>query len=149
MKSPKRKQLPIGASDFRKLREDDCYYVDKSLFIREITETPAEVILLPRPRRFGKTLNLSMLRYFFENTDEDRKYLFNGLAIRNNECFDMYCGKYPVIWLTFKDLKEASWKDLYRHFTNLIRDEFLRHEFLLRKGVLHLCDQTESRTPGL
>ncbi|MDM8549011.1 AAA family ATPase [Desulfobacterales bacterium HSG2] len=141
MKPSKRKRLPIGFSDFKELREDDCYYVDKSEFIREIIDTHAKVILLPRPRRFGKTLNMSMLRYFLEKTDGDRKHLFDGLAIRNDKYFRMYHGKYPVIWLTFKDLKEASWEHLYQHLTNLIRDEFLRHDFLLGSELLHRSEK--------
>ncbi len=135
-KTVKKKPLPIGSSDFRKLREGTYQYVDKSLFIRDIVEASAEVILLPRPRRFGKTLNLSMLRYFLEKTDEDLSPLFDGLAIRNEAGFDAHQGKYPVIWMTFKDLKEPSWEYLYRRLTNLIRDEFLRHDVLLDSDLL-------------
>jgi len=73
------KKLPIGISDFKELREEDRYFVDKSLFIKEIMDEDTRVVLLPRPRRFGKTLNLSMLKYFFEKTDdkkETRKLFF-------------------------------------------------------------------------
>ncbi|MDM8521924.1 AAA family ATPase [Desulfococcaceae bacterium HSG8] len=131
-----KKKLPVGSSDFRKLREGGYHYVDKSLFIRDIAEASAEVILLPRPRRFGKTLNLSMLRYFFEKSDDDRSGLFGKLAIRDDECFEAHQGKYPVIWMTFKDLKEPSWEYMYRRMTNLIRDEFLRHDALLGSALL-------------
>ncbi|MDM8521925.1 AAA family ATPase [Desulfococcaceae bacterium HSG8] len=131
-----KKKLPVGSSDFRKLREGGYHYVDKSLFIRDIAEASAEVILLPRPRRFGKTLNLSMLRYFFEKSDEDRSGLFGNLAIRDDECFEVHQGKYPLVWMTFKDLKEPSWEYMYRRITNLIRDEFLRHDVLLGSDLL-------------
>ncbi|MDM8549260.1 AAA family ATPase [Desulfobacterales bacterium HSG2] len=130
------KTLPVGTSDFRKLREGGYHYVDKSLFIRDIVEASSEVTLLPRPRRFGKTLNLSMLRYFLEKTDEDLSPLFDGLAIRNEASFGAHQGKYPVIWMTFKDLKEPSWEYMYRRLTNLIRDEFLRHDVLLESDLL-------------
>ncbi len=98
-----KKSLPIGVSDFRKLRERGCFYIDKSLFIREILDASSEVVLLPRPRRFGKTLNLSMLRYFLEKSDEDRETLFDGLAIRDDDVFNLHHGGYPAIYLTFKD----------------------------------------------
>ncbi len=106
------------------------------MFIKEITESWGKVLLLPRPRRFGKTLNLSMLRYFYEKTDEDLCGLFNGLAIRNDEIFKNHQGRYPVIFLTFKDAKELSWKSLCRRLANLVRDEFVRHKYLPKSDVL-------------
>ena len=106
------KKLPIGTSDFKNLREDDKYFIDKSLFIKEIIEESAEVDLLPRPRRFGKTLNLTMLRWFFEITEnkEKRKKLFSGLNIEKEAVFEEHCAKYPVICLTFKDIKSMDFK---------------------------------------
>ncbi len=127
-KEETRRPLPIGISDFRKLRENDYHYVDKSLFVRDVTRSSAEVLLISRPRRFGKTLNLSMLRYFYEKSGEDRKPLFDGLAIRDDEVFNAHHGKYPVIWMTFKDLKDRSWESMLRGIGNLVRDEFIRHE---------------------
>ncbi|MCP4104091.1 MAG: AAA family ATPase [Desulfobacteraceae bacterium] len=131
-----RKKLPIGKSDFKTLIDDACYYVDKTHFINEITEVSADVLLIPRPRRFGKTLNLSMLRYFYEKSEEDRGSLFDGLMIRDDEVFEKHQGKYPVIWLTFKDVKELSWDQMYRRLTNILRDEFLRHSALLKSDML-------------
>ncbi|MCP4104281.1 MAG: AAA family ATPase [Desulfobacteraceae bacterium] len=131
-----KKPLPVGFSDFRELRESGCYYIDKSLFIKEITEAWAKVLLIPRPRRFGKTLNLSMLRYFYEKNDEDRCSLFNGLAVSNDDMFKTHQGKYPVIFLTFKDLKDLSWESLFKGIANLLQDEFVRHEILLKSEVL-------------
>ena len=80
-----KKKLPIGISDFKKLIDEDCVYVDKTLLIQEIIEKGTEVALIPRLRRFGKTLNLSMLRYFFEKTEEDTSYLFKDLQIWQKE----------------------------------------------------------------
>jgi hypothetical protein len=101
-------QLPIGISDFRKLRENDYYYVDKSLFIKEIINRSSEVLLLPRPRRFGKTLNLSMLRYFLEKREDSLAHLFKGLAIEQDSKIMQHQGQYPVIFLTFKNCKASS-----------------------------------------
>ncbi|MCP4113180.1 MAG: AAA family ATPase [Desulfobacteraceae bacterium] len=131
-----KKKLPIGRSDFKAVIEDNCYYVDKSLFIREITEASGNVLLIPRPRRFGKTLNLSMLRYFYEKADENLSRLFKGMAVSKDKVFENHQGKYPVIFLTFKDAKEMSWKSLYPRLANLIRDEFVRHKYLLESDVL-------------
>ena len=105
------KKLPIGQSDFRNVRQNGDYYVDKSLFIKEILDDSALVQLLPRPRRFGKTLNLSMLRYFFEHTEheEESKTLFHGLAIEQEEVFQSHCCRYPVIFMTFKDIMIQFW----------------------------------------
>jgi hypothetical protein len=86
------KTIPIGYSDFKYLREQDFYYIDKSLLIKEIIEDGSQVLLVPRPRRFGKTLNLSMLRYFFEKVEDVAhiKELFAGLAIENEDVFDQH-----------------------------------------------------------
>jgi hypothetical protein len=91
-------QLPIGVSDFRKLRENHYYYVDKSLFIKEVMERSSEVLLLPRPRRFGKTLNMSMLRYFLEKREDNLAHLFKGLAISKDTESMQHQGQYPVIF---------------------------------------------------
>ncbi|WP_047267673.1 AAA family ATPase [Marinitoga sp. 1197] len=102
----KLKRLPIGDSDFKTVIEDNAYYIDKSMLIKEII-TGGRVILITRPRRFGKTLNISMLEYFFKN-DEDNKHLFENLKIyEEKEIIEKHLNKYPVIYLTFKDLKAA------------------------------------------
>ena len=80
-----KKPLPIGISDFKRLIDGGYAYVDKTLFIQEIIEKGTHVALIPRPRRFGKTLNLSMLRYFFEKSESDTSYLFENLKIWQNE----------------------------------------------------------------
>ncbi|MCP4690111.1 MAG: AAA family ATPase, partial [Desulfobacterales bacterium] len=149
-----KKLMPIGVSDFKELIEDGYYYVDKTLFIREIMHTASKVTLLPRPRRFGKTLNLSMLRYFFEKNDEDFAVdpggdsagLFNGTAIRDDKLFHLYQGNYPVIYMTFKGLKERSWEWFLPRAMNMIRDEFRRHEKILDSKALSEMEKKHYRT---
>ncbi|KLO24345.1 hypothetical protein X275_00675, partial [Marinitoga sp. 1197] len=147
----KLKRLPIGDSDFKTVIEDNAYYIDKSMLIKEII-TGGRVILITRPRRFGKTLNMSMLEYFFKN-DEDNKHLFENLKIyEEKEIIEKHLNKYPVIYLTFKDLKEKNYtemistlrkkiSDLYREYVYLIESERLNKwekedikEILGRKG---------------
>ena len=124
-------KLPVGESDFKILRENNYYYIDKTMLIEEIINNSAKVILLPRPRRFGKTLNLSMLRYFFEKRKKNLKELFNGTMIQSDEVFAEHQGQYPVIYLSFKDCKENSWDLMTKKLNNLLSDEFERHSFLL------------------
>lgn len=141
-----KKKLPIGVSDFREVIEGDYYYVDKSLLIKELIDSGSKSVLLPRPRRFGKTLNLSMLRYFFERTDQDNSVLFQHLAIWNQgELYRNKQGRHPVIYLTFKDVKYRSWNSCYEQLTRTIRDELLRHEALLHSGILKETESDEYR----
>jgi hypothetical protein len=129
-------KLPVGLSDFKEVIEGNYYYVDKSLLIKELIEQADKALLLPRPRRFGKTLNLSMLRYFFERGGEDTPTgeagrLFRHLKIwQAGEEYTRRQGKYPVIYLTFKDVKEANWESALAKTKRLIQNEFLRHEYL-------------------
>jgi hypothetical protein len=131
-----KKKLPIGISDFKKLIDGDYFYVDKSLFIQEIIEKGTEVALIPRLRRFGKTLNLSMLRYFFEKTEEDTGYLFKGLQIWKKEEYRALQGQFPVIYITFKDIKHSTWDHTFEDFQRLISEEFQRHRYLLEGDLL-------------
>ena len=127
-----RKKLPIGISDYKKLIEEDYYYVDKTDFIRQIIEEGSLVTLLPRPRRFGKTLNLSTLRYFFERTEGNvYRPLFEGKSIEQWKDFDRYQGKYPVILVTLKDCKADSFDQLLVMLGQELQNEFLRHKYLL------------------
>ena len=137
-----KRRLPIGISSFKKLRENDYYYIDKTHFIRDIINASAEALLLPRPRRFGKTLNLSMLRYFFEKSEEDRSGLFDGLTIRNDKVFVKHQGRYPVIYLTFKDVKEASWDSCLKSLQAVIYEEYSRHRYLQDTQVLFSDEKT-------
>ncbi len=127
-----RKRIGIGISDFRKLRQGNYLFIDKSPLIQEIIDAGADVILLPRPRRFGKTLNISMLRYFWERHKEasiqkEHEALFNGLAVRDTETFSEHFGRYPAIFLTFKDIKERNFEDALFGFRRIIGDEVARH----------------------
>ena len=119
------KRLPIGESDFREIREKDYYFVDKSEFIADILNENNKVILIPRPRRFGKTLNLSMLRYFFD-INENARDLFNGLKIETLPEIK-HQGKYPVIFITFKDLKEPNFDTFLSDLNNLMSAAYSEH----------------------
>ncbi|OQX09992.1 MAG: hypothetical protein BWK80_46230 [Desulfobacteraceae bacterium IS3] len=130
-----KKRLPLGISDFKEMREGNYYFADNSLFIHEVIAA-AKVMLIPRPRRFGKTLNLSMLRYFFEKSSENRQNLFDGLHITEHESFRLHHGKYPVIWLTFKDIKSRNWKESFESLKLLIYEEYARHRYLLEDTTL-------------
>ena len=127
-----KKKLPIGLSDFKTMIEENFYYVDKSMFIKEIIDNGSVSILLPRPRRFGKTLNLSMLRYFFEKSVEDTSPLFQRLNIwQQGEAYTQKQGQYPVIFLTFKDVKSDNWEECEEQLKREIREEYSRHDYLL------------------
>jgi len=136
-----KKKLAIGISDFKMLIDNNCYYVDKSLLIKELLDDGSGVVLLPRPRRFGKTLNLSMLRYFFEKTIQDNKYLFLNLKIAKNQKYMNKQGKYPVIFITFKDVKSSNWKDCFNNLKIVIKNEFKRHIYLLDSNDIDKYDR--------
>jgi len=125
------KRIRIGTDDFSELRGENGYFVDKSPLIREIIDG-SKVALLPRPRRFGKTLNLSMLRYFFERVDgeekqAERRALFEGLRIARDPEAMMHQGRYPTIFLTLKNVKGSSWEEAHEVLLNLVSQEFSRH----------------------
>ena len=127
-----RKMLPIGISDYKKLVEEDYYYVDKTDFIRQIIEEGSLITLLPRPRRFGKTLNLSTLRYFFEKTEGNvYRPLFEGKNIEKWKDFDKYQGQYPVILVTLKDCKGDTFAETLCQIGIQMQNEFERHQYLL------------------
>lgn len=133
--SPK-KPLPIGVSDF-KLATTNYYYVDKTLLIRDFLNAIPMVSLFTRPRRFGKTLNMDMLRVFFEKTPEDTSIYFKDKYIW--QCGDYYTkhqGQYPVIFLSFKDVKCSSWQEAFQKISKLISLEFMRHNELESSSVL-------------
>jgi len=127
-----RKKIPIGIDDFDKLIRENYYFADKSLLIKAVIEAEsAETILLPRPRRFGKSLNMSMMKYFFTNKNaEKNRELFNGLLIEKEEIMSKQ-GKYPVIYISFKDVKELSWEDCYLKVKDLISDKYREKEYLI------------------
>ena len=133
--SPK-KPLPIGVSDF-KSATTNYYYVDKTLLIRDFLNAMPMVSLFTRPRRFGKTLNMDMLRVFFEKTPEDTSIYFKDKYIW--QCGDYYTkhqGQYPVIFLSFKDIKCSCWHETFQKISKLISLEFMRHDELESSSVL-------------
>ncbi|VEN73227.1 PD-(D/E)XK nuclease superfamily protein [Candidatus Desulfarcum epimagneticum] len=133
--------MTVGISDFKKIMEEGLYFVDKSLFIKEILDKKIDAFLLPRPRRFGKTINLTMLRWFFEiaeNRQEQnaRRKLFSGLAIEQESAFEEHFAKYPVIYLTFKNISNKSFEAASIKIKSLIAEEFARHDYLLESDAL-------------
>ena len=138
-----RKALPIGYDDFSEVIERNLYYVDKTMFIKELLDDNTKVSLFTRPRRFGKTLNMSMLRYFFENGWDiagkkmEYRHLFDGLKIA--KCGEKYMsqqGKYPVIILTLNGAKQNTWEESFYVLKEQIASEFDRHRFILEDGRL-------------
>ncbi|QTA79784.1 AAA ATPase-like domain-containing protein [Desulfonema limicola] len=135
------KKLPIGLSDFKELIENDYYYIDKTKYIKDIINSSSKILLLPRPRRFGKTLNLSMLKYFFDKSLENHKELFKGLEIEKHEEFELYQGKYPVIFMTFKDVKHSQWEACFSSIKTAVKKEYSRHRYLLETDTLYPEDK--------
>ena len=133
MKNSKKTKLPIGVSNFKDIIEKNYYYFDKTKFIENILEDGSQVKLFTRPRRFGKTLNMSMLKYFFDvkNKDENRK-LFEGLNISKSEYFDMQ-GNFPVISVSFKKYQEKDWKNGFDMIKDIISGLYDEFEFVKEK----------------
>ena len=150
------KAIPIGVENFKKLIDKDYYFADKTLLIKDLLDAQADVSLFTRPRRFGKTLNMSMLRYFFEKTDEDNSYLFNGLKIADaGEKYMAYMGQHPVISISLKGMHQSTFEESMEEYKNLIADEYERHHGILesdkitkRKKKLFesICNGEASRT---
>ncbi|MDE7311247.1 MAG: ATP-binding protein [Eubacterium sp.] len=129
------KKLPIGIEDFEKFRKDGFYYVDKTGLIRELLQNPAEVTLFTRPRRFGKSLNMSMMKYFFA-LGADRE-LFEGLEImQEQELCEAYMGKFPVISLSLKDIDAESFETAFQMAAMLVNREAGNHYYLLESDKL-------------
>ena len=127
------KKLPIGLSDFKELIEENYYYFDKTNLIDEVIKDGSKVKLFARPRRFGKTLNMSMLKYFFDikEAEENRK-LFKDLYIEKTENFKEQ-GQYPVVFLSLKDLKARTWEEMERGIKNLLQEVFSEHKYLIKE----------------
>lgn len=126
------KKIALGNSDFKTLIDDNRYFVDKSLLIKEVLDDSAQILLIPRPRRFGKTLNLSMIRYFVERCDEDRRYLFNNLLIEKEEDIMKKQGLYPTIYLTFKDEKHDNFQDFQVKLSFFVSEIYKKHYYLYK-----------------
>ena len=124
------KRLAIGIDDFKKIIKEDCYYIDKTKFIEDILEDGSGVKLINRPRRFGKTLNMTTLKYFFdiENAEENRK-LFNNLYIETSKYIEEQ-GKYPVIFLSLKEIKGKTWEEMLEEIKNYIKGLYNDFEYV-------------------
>ena len=127
------KRIGIGLSDFKELIEEDFYYFDKTKFIDEIVKDGAKVKLFARPRRFGKTLNMSMLKYFFDIKEaEENKKLFKDLYIEKTDSFKEQ-GQYPVVFLSLKDLKATTWEIMQEKIVVTLSDFFSEYYYLLKE----------------
>ena len=124
------KRLAIGIDDFRKIIKEDCYYVDKTKFIEAVLEDASNVKLFTRPRRFGKTLNMSMLKYFFDVRDsEENRKLFNGLDIEKSKYINEQ-GKYPTILISLKSIKYETWEESLEQLKSLISNLYNEFEYI-------------------
>ena len=149
LKSIVKKKLEQGITDFKKFIDNDCYFVDKTRLIAHLIDHPSEVHLITRPRRFGKTLNLSMIRYFFEapppggdSTDPPpHASLFNDMSIAEHPQCREYMGQYPVIHLSFKDAKGSSHTECMEIIKDMLSAEYQRHEYLQDCEVLREIDK--------
>lgn len=122
-----KRNIPIGISDFEEMIVGNYAYVDKTLFINELISGGIKVTLIPRPRRFGKTLNLTMLKAFFEKTEHSKKHLFDGLAVSKQPEIMAHQGQSPVIFMTLKDVKHDTWEHCYAKIKKIIIAEYERH----------------------
>ena len=142
-----KKGIGVGIEDFREVIREDCYYFDKTNYIEELIKDKTKIKLFTRPRRFGKTLNMSTLKYFFDvkNAEENRK-LFKDLYIEKSEYFKEQ-GQYPVIFITLKDLKKNTWKEMNFEIKELLRN--LYDEFNFIRDTLSISDLREFDKIGL
>ncbi|OCA96480.1 AAA family ATPase [Clostridium beijerinckii] len=131
-----KKVIQVGTSDFKELIEGNHYFVDKSLLIKEFLENGGKIILTPRPRRFGKTLNLSMLKYFFDiRTKEVTQDLFKGLKIENEKDIMKFQGEYPVIFISFKGIKYNTFEYSLSAVAMLMSDVYKEHRYLMESDI--------------
>ena len=123
-----RKILSVGIDNFKKLIDNNCYYVDKSNLICNLLDDFNQATLITRPRRFGKSLNMSMFRYFFEKSEEDNSYLFDGLEVSRNDRYMQEQGKYPVISLSFSSVKARTFEENLKMLSKLMTKLFEYHQ---------------------
>ena len=128
------KKIGIGESDFKGLRVRDNYYIDKTMYIKDIMDNESRVILVTRPRRFGKTLNMSMLKYYFDRTKKDSKELFQGLKIlEQEEKYTSKLGYYPVIYVTLKDAGLMNYNLMMMQLKTIMMEVYYEHRYVLEK----------------
>ena len=130
------RKISIGKQDYESLITSGCFYVDKTYFIKEWWESQDDVTLITRPRRFGKTLNMSMLECFFSNKYASRGDLFEGLSIWNDEKYRQLHGTYPVIFISFAEIKANNFKDTKNVMVSVINDVYKQHSYLLEDAIL-------------
>lgn len=131
------KAIPIGIEDFKEIIDRNCYLVDKTLLIKDILDVGVKVTLFTRPRRFGKTLNMSMLKRYFEKTKEDNSYLFEELKIfEAGEKYRQYMGQYAIISISLKGMKQPTWEQTFIQFKEIIANEFERHQEILKCAAI-------------
>ncbi|GEQ20922.1 hypothetical protein CBU02nite_14280 [Clostridium butyricum] len=139
-----KKTIQVGTSNFKELIEENHFFVDKSLLIKEFVQNGAKVILTPRPRRFGKTLNMSMLKHFFDiENKEENKNLFKGLKIENEKEIMKLQGQYPVVFLSFKNQKHFNFSNLQDGIKSLMANIYNEHDYLLESDKLSQFDKNK------
>ena len=131
-----KRTVGLGIQDFDKLRESNYFYIDKTHFIKEWWESGDDVTLITRPRRFGKTLNMSMINQFFSVEYKDRGDLFKGLSIWEEEKYRKLQGTYPVIFLSFARVKQSDYLSIKQRICRLIAEEYNKHWYLVESDVL-------------
>ena len=132
------KKIGIGESDFKGLRTRDNYYIDKTMYIKDIIDNESRVILITRPRRFGKTLNMSTLKYYFDCTKKDSKSLFEGLKILDQEeKYTSKLGYYPVIYITLKDVQDVNYNNMLLDMKTAVIDMYQEHRYLLDSDKIY------------
>ena len=130
--------IGIGISDFKFLRIRDNYYIDKTMYIKDIIDNQSGVILVTRPRRFGKTLNMSMLKYYFDCTQKDSKEIFKGLKIMSQEeQYTSKLGYYPVIYITLKDVQDRNFENMLLNLKSAMIDMYQEHMYLLKSDKIY------------
>ena len=138
-------RLVLGKSDFKALRQAGDYFVDKSLLIEDVINGGHHIMLITRPRRFGKTVNLSMMRYFFDQSDRNNRSLFNGLAIANRPSAMGLQGKYPTLFVSFKDIRGQTFQESLEAFQRVLADLYQEHfekiESSLEKIEIDFCQK--------
>ena len=130
--------IGIGVSDFKMLRLRDNYFIDKSLYIKDIIDNQSSVLLITRPRRFGKTLNMSMLKYYFDCTGKDNKELFKGLKIMEQvEKYTSKQGAYPCIYMTLKDVNDSNYENMLLNMKTAVLEMYQEHRYLLESDKIY------------
>ena len=130
--------IGLGTSEFKKMRTRNNYYIDKTMFIKDIIDNKSEVTLITRPRRFGKTLNMSMLKYYFDCSQKDSRDLFEGLKImEQGEKYTSKLGTYPVIYLTLKEVKDVTYEKMLLNMKTAILEVYREYRYLLESDKIY------------